>query len=153
MLTSSTQLQNMSFYVMERTRTSAKCRKMKNARAKRAKLLFFFVKYANLWRSCCRRRRGCLSSLLAAATKTSLQNIELWGRLSVSWLSHVGHVVPIGKVCLNFHFETNGFHVLKVENERFTAEGSRSRENLRQRAQARTTVTATTTLENNDLIG
>ena len=39
---------------------------MKNARAKRAKLLFFIVKYANLWASCCRRRRrrrGCLSSL------------------------------------------------------------------------------------------
>ena len=152
MLTSSTQLQNMSFHVMERTRTSAKCRKMKKARAKRAKLLFFFVKYANLWRSCCRRCRGCLSSLLAAAKKTSLQNIELWGRLSVSWLSHVGHVVPIGKVRLNF-LETNGFHVLKVEHERFTAEGSRSPENLRQGAQARTTVTATTTLENNDLIG
>ena len=30
----------------------------KNARAKRAKLLFFFVKYANLWRSSCRRCRG-----------------------------------------------------------------------------------------------
>ena len=55
-------------------------------------------------------------------------------------------------MCLNF-LETNGFHVLKVENERFTAEGSRSRENLRQGAQARTTVTATATLENNDLIG
>ena len=48
MLTSSTQLQNMSFHVVERARTSAKCRKTKNARAKRAKLLFFFVKDANL---------------------------------------------------------------------------------------------------------
>ena len=36
---------------------------MKNARAKRAKLLFFIVKYAH-WGFCCRRRRGCLSSLL-----------------------------------------------------------------------------------------
>ena len=36
---------------------------MKNACAKRAKILFFFVKYANLLGSCCRRRRGCLSSL------------------------------------------------------------------------------------------
>ena len=49
MLTSSTQLQNWSFHVVERTRTSSKCQKMKNARAKRAKILFFFVKYANLW--------------------------------------------------------------------------------------------------------
>ena len=37
MLTSSTQLQNRSFLVVERTRTSSKCQKMKNARAKRAK--------------------------------------------------------------------------------------------------------------------
>ena len=48
-------------------RTSTKCQKMKNARAKRAKLLycFFVVKYANLWGFCCRRRRGCSSSLFA----------------------------------------------------------------------------------------
>ena len=64
MLTSSTQLQNRSFHVVERTTTSSKCRKMKNARAKRAKLLFFIVKYANLWGFCCHRRRGCLSSLI-----------------------------------------------------------------------------------------
>ena len=37
---------------------------MKNARAKRAKILFFIAKYANLWGFCCRRRRGCLSSLI-----------------------------------------------------------------------------------------
>ena len=65
MLTSSTQLQNRSFHVVERTRTSSKCQKMKNARAKRAKILIFIVKYANLWGFCCRRRRGCLSSLLS----------------------------------------------------------------------------------------
>ena len=64
MLKSSTQLQNRSFHVIERTRTSSKCQKMKNARAKRAKILFFIVKYANLWGFCCRRRRGCLSCLL-----------------------------------------------------------------------------------------
>ena len=40
--------QNRSFYVVDRRRMSAKCTKMKNARAKRAKLLFFIVKYANL---------------------------------------------------------------------------------------------------------
>ena len=48
MITSSTQRQNRSFNVIERTRTSEKCSKMKNARAKRAKLLFFIIKYANL---------------------------------------------------------------------------------------------------------
>ena len=62
--TSSTQLQNRSFHVVERTRTSSKCQKMKYARAKRAKILFFIVKYANLWGFCCRRRHGCLSSRL-----------------------------------------------------------------------------------------
>ena len=50
MLTSSTQLQNRSFHVVERTRMSTKCQNMKNARAKRAKILFFIVKYANLSR-------------------------------------------------------------------------------------------------------
>ena len=41
MLTSSTQLQNRSFHVVERTRTSTKCQKMKNTRAKRAKNTVF----------------------------------------------------------------------------------------------------------------
>ena len=66
MLMSSTQLQNRSFHVVERTRTSSRCQKMKNARAKRAKMLFFIVKYANLWGFCRRRRHGCLSSLITA---------------------------------------------------------------------------------------
>ena len=43
MLTSSTQLQNRSFHVVEKTRTSSKCQKMKYARAKREKLLFLIV--------------------------------------------------------------------------------------------------------------
>ena len=43
---------------------------MKNARAKRAKILFFIVKYANLWGFCCRRRRGCLSSLTVGRKRT-----------------------------------------------------------------------------------
>ena len=47
LLTSSTQLQNRSFYVVERTRASSKCQKMRNARAKRAKIMFFIAKYAN----------------------------------------------------------------------------------------------------------
>ena len=46
---SSTHLQNWSFQVVERTRKSTKFQKIKNARAKRAKILFFIVKYANLW--------------------------------------------------------------------------------------------------------
>ena len=70
MLTSSTQLQNRLFHVVERTRTSLKCQKMKYARAKRAKKLFSIAKYANLWGFCCRRRRGCLSSLLKIDAET-----------------------------------------------------------------------------------
>ena len=41
MLTLSTQLQNRPFHVEERTGTSSKCQKMKNARAKRAKNTVF----------------------------------------------------------------------------------------------------------------
>ena len=48
MLTSSTQLPNRSFHIVERMRMSAKCLKMKTACAKCALLLFFNVKYANL---------------------------------------------------------------------------------------------------------
>ena len=67
MLTSSTQLQNRSFHVVERTRTSLKGQEMRNALATLAKILFFIVKYANLWGFCCRRRRGCLSALVTQA--------------------------------------------------------------------------------------
>ena len=74
MLTSSTQLQNRSFHVVERTRTSTKCQKMKNSRAKRANILFSIVKYANLWGFCCRRRRGCLSSLFCNLALPELLN-------------------------------------------------------------------------------
>ena len=57
-LTSSTQLQNRSFHVVEKTRTSSKCQKMKNARAKRAKNIVFhcqicqfvtFLLLSSLW--------------------------------------------------------------------------------------------------------
>ena len=71
MVSSSKQLQNWSFHVVERTRTSSKCQKMKYARAKRAKILFFIVKYANLWGFCCRHRRGCFSSLTSPPTTTT----------------------------------------------------------------------------------
>lgn len=63
-LTSSAQLQNGSFPVVKRTRTLAKCTKMENAHTKRAKLLFFIVKYANMRRSCYRLCCGFLSSLI-----------------------------------------------------------------------------------------
>ena len=86
-LTSSTQLQNRSFHVVERTRTSSNCQKMKNARAKRAKILFFIVKYANLWGFCCRCRRGCLSSLILHHRLAALKE-NLRGPLSVPQAFH-----------------------------------------------------------------
>ena len=99
MLTSSTQLQNRSFHVVERTRTSSKCQKIKKALAKRAKILFFIVKYANLRCFCCRRRRGCLSSLFSFSdsrtttwykrsthvTRNKIQNVTLY----THWSAHV----------------------------------------------------------------
>ena len=74
-LTLSTQLENRSSHVVERTRTSSKCQKMKNTREKHAKIQFFIVKYANLWGFCYRRRRGCLSSLLPVALLDCLKNV------------------------------------------------------------------------------
>ena len=46
--------------------TATKWTKVKNARAGRAKLLFLPTKNANSWRSRCRRRCRCLSSLLSS---------------------------------------------------------------------------------------
>ena len=43
-----TQLQNRSFHVVDWTKAAVKCTKMKNAQAKRAKLLFHVDRYANL---------------------------------------------------------------------------------------------------------
>ena len=83
MLASSKQLQNRSFHVEERTRTSSKCQKMKNACAKCAKILFFIAKYANLWGFCCCRCRGCLSALMSfniitPCNNSSFMSFKVW---------------------------------------------------------------------------
>ena len=105
MLASSTQLQNRSFHVVEGTRTSTKCQKMKNARAKRAKILFFIVKYANLWGFCCRRRRrGCLSSLICERHILELRTEAYYVFLSSSrYLSSNGKK-PEKNPGLNFRY-------------------------------------------------
>jgi len=54
---------------------------MKNARAKRAKILFLIVKYANLWGFCCRRRRGCLTPYF----QTQICNNQFASKEEVSW--------------------------------------------------------------------
>ena len=65
-LMSSTQLQNRSFHVWERTRTSSKCPKKEKWTCKACKACKACktICYANLCGFCCRRRRGCLSSPL-----------------------------------------------------------------------------------------
>ena len=75
--------------------------KNESARGKRAQLLGVIVKYANLWRSCCRCRSGCLGSLLSHYTEFKkvrrlLQRkryIKIELCLSVGRFLHVGHVV------------------------------------------------------------
>ena len=63
---------------------------MRNARAKRAKILFFTVKYANLWGFCCRRRRGCLSSLVSYKV---VDNYET-ARLITAWTTSMLNCWP-----------------------------------------------------------
>ena len=102
MFTSSTQLQNRSFHVVERTRTSSKCQKMRNVRAKRAEILFFIVKYADLWGFCCRRRRGCLSSLVN-------ENVN----------ERIEHIIQKEEVTMKLQGQTPAETVYKHENQAF----------------------------------
>ena len=83
MLTSSTQLQNRSFDVVERTRTSFKMSKDEKCTCKACKNTVFIVKYANLWSFCCRRRRGCLSSLFRMPERWSLPDFQTEHTLSL----------------------------------------------------------------------
>ena len=65
---------------------------MKNARAKRAKILFSIVKYANLRGFCCRLRRGCLSSLLLLQPSFPHAWLQLSAFLFVGWGIRFGFV-------------------------------------------------------------
>lgn len=57
---------------------------MKIARALCAKLLFFIIKYANLWLFCHSRRRACLCSLLSwsKATVTHIPGVDFMQLIS-----------------------------------------------------------------------
>ena len=94
MLSSSTQLQNRSFHVVERTRTSSKCQKMTNARTKRAKILFFSVKYANLWGFCSSRRRGCLSSLISVLTQIIFSSCVILNHNNILLMRNLINYLP-----------------------------------------------------------
>ena len=74
-VTTSMQLQNRSYQVLYWKRTAAKCAKLKNARATRAKLLVFIVKYVHLWRSRLPSRPGLLKLLVVISTWAT---IEIW---------------------------------------------------------------------------
>ena len=77
---------------------------MKNARAKRAKILFFIVKYANLWGFCCRRRRGCFREFKKLRRQLQRKRhikIELCVKLSLLRLSRVEHVVQNRRTALS----------------------------------------------------
>ena len=63
---------------------------MKDARAKRAKILFFIDEYANLWGFCCRRRRGCLSSPI-----TKPQHAKTRQRKNITCTGFYNEVNPI----------------------------------------------------------
>ena len=65
MLSSSTQMQNSSsFHVVAKSRLQ-NVKKWKMHVQSVQKILFLIVKHANMWGFCCRRRRGCLSSLVS----------------------------------------------------------------------------------------
>ena len=83
MPTSSTQLQDRSFHVVGRTRTSAKCQKMKTARVKRAKYCFSLSNMQILRYSCCRRLGRRLSSLF---TEFNAWLLTFWWLHWQSWL-------------------------------------------------------------------
>ena len=64
------------------------------ARAKRAKIMFFFVKYTNLRDFCCRRRRDCLSSLFCEEPQTSKPKHEIY-MLHFLFDNNCNHLKPI----------------------------------------------------------
>lgn len=67
-LTSSKQLQDRSFHVMERTRTAAECAKMKNAVNMQIREIFvavvFVVAFHIVEKSCCKRTGGSAIKLI-----------------------------------------------------------------------------------------
>lgn len=73
-----THLQNRSFHVveLEERERLRNILKMKNAGSKHAELLFFIVKYVNLRRSCLRRGRDCLSSLMCLYAQSWCQSYK-----------------------------------------------------------------------------
>ena len=104
---------------------------MKSTRAKRAKLLFFIVKYANFARSCCPRRRGWLGSLKIKISRRRFENYvkklhqKAWGTCSTVLMLTYSFVL----VEKHAHWSREWNH--SIEDGRFTAACSRCRLNLK----------------------
>jgi len=105
MFTSSTHLQNWSFHVVERMRTSTKSQKMHVQSMQ--KYCFFIVRYAHLWGFCCRRRRGSLSFLMVIII-ISNRNLEVEFELTVSFNASFSTVSSVStKAGLLIFFQIN----------------------------------------------
>ena len=93
-----------SFHVVVLQRTAKKCTKTYNARAER---LFLLIKPIVLWRSRCRRRRRCKSSLMqnnAALLYQRLKNkYTLLPHKKSSWIKHSFRVIITFDV-INFKY-------------------------------------------------
>ena len=84
------------------------------------KCCFFIVKYANLWRSCCRRRRGCLSSLIASLRTEEKRDDAAWRsccacvfpRLLASWQRRGGQFDLCDRVATCRHYDEYGWESL-----------------------------------------
>ena len=117
------------FTSWKKTRTAAKCTKMKKSHSKREKLLFFIVEYANLSFSCHRRRlfnREFKKLRRQLKLKRHIK-IELCGK----FFRDYSMLITLYKISKR-HFcllGTNGFHI-KAKSERLTAGSSRCRQNL-----------------------
>ena len=87
------------FYVVDGTRTAVKCTKMKIARAKRAKLLFLIIKYANLRQFCHSRPPACLSSIIIILVRSDCDAYSRGGggRFHAIVIPEVGRFVQLGK--------------------------------------------------------
>ena len=109
MLTWSTELQNMSFHVVERTKTSSKCTKMKNECAKHTKILFLVVKCANVWVFCCCRCRGCYKHPISKIHLHHRKKLAMHGPMK-KWFRSP-HYWPRSRPCW-FSVSTVDFHSL-----------------------------------------
>ena len=108
------------FHVVVLLTTATKWTKVKNARARRAKLLLSLTKYANLWRSRCRRRCRCLSSLISYCLNNYCPDMEVPGSILPFVNNKIIHSSNFRKSCSlhlwrDFSQFLLGCHLIKVD--------------------------------------